>query len=383
MHIYDFVSYCGMLTDKARLDAYTGSLRETIGPDSVVLDLGAGTGIFSVISCLLGAKKVYAVEVNPLIRLVEETAREKGFGDRLVVIQKHSSEVELEEKANLLVSDIHGGLPLFESGLETIIDVRERLLADDAVLLPESETVYFAVSQSEEIYERNVSVYLREYEGFSLPASKRMVTNRWFNDRSDDELLLTTPAEFADIDHRTNDRTSFAAAMSWEVERSGTAHGYRGWFVSRLPGGFSVANDISSKRSAYAAPFFPLASPVDVIEGDVIEAKINAVYEDGGYLWSWQTRVLERGGSVKAEFAQSLIASMIPDPKSALRKSEFYAPKRDLQGEIAAYILSRMNGENLSGDIADDVMAKFPGSFRTVDKAAEHVYTLTEKYCRD
>ncbi|MCO6510274.1 MAG: 50S ribosomal protein L11 methyltransferase [Aridibacter famidurans] len=382
MHLYDFVSYCGMLTDKARLDAYSGALRNTVGPDTIVLDLGAGTGVFSVMACHLGAKKVYAVEVNPLIRLVEETARGQGFGDRLVVIQKLSSEIELPERANLLVSDIHGGLPLHESGLESIIDARERLLTEDAAMLPESETIFFAVSESEEIYEKNVSVFLREYGGFSLPAAERIVKNRWFSSRSDDERLLTRPAKFAQLDHRVNSDTSFARDLEWNVEEAGTAHGYRAWFESRLPGGYSVSNGILVKASTYASPFFPLEDPVDVSAGDVISARINAVYEDGGYLWSWQTKVTGNAGEVKAEFAQSLIASIIPDPKSALRRSEFFEPALGRQGEIDAFILSRMDGENLSGDIADEVLARFPDAFSSAEKAVERVYMLVERYCR-
>ncbi|QQS41200.1 MAG: 50S ribosomal protein L11 methyltransferase [Acidobacteriota bacterium] len=382
MHLYDFVSYCGMLTDKARLDAYTGSLRDSVGPDTIVLDLGAGTGVFSVIACLLGARKVYAVEVNPLIRLVEETAKEKGFADRLVVIQKHSSEIELSEKANLLVSDIHGGLPLHESGLESIIDARNRLLTRDAVMLPEAETVFFALSEAEEIYEKHVSVFLREYEGFSLPAADRLVKNRWFSARSDKERLLTGTAIFAEIDHRVNSDTSFASDLRWEVEKSGTAHGFRAWFESRLPGGHSVSNGISANTSTYASPFFPLSFPVAVKEGDVVNARINAVYEDGGYLWSWQTKIEDPAGLVKAETAQSVIASMIPDSKSALRRSEFFAPALGRQGEIDAFVLSRMDGENLSGDIADEILERFPGEFPTAEKAAERVYALVERYCR-
>ncbi|MBR5507663.1 MAG: 50S ribosomal protein L11 methyltransferase [Clostridia bacterium] len=40
-------------------------LEKTVGSDSVVLDLGCGSGILSIISLLLGAKEAYAVDIDP------------------------------------------------------------------------------------------------------------------------------------------------------------------------------------------------------------------------------------------------------------------------------------------------------------------------------
>ena len=113
-----------MLTDEHRLDSYVNALKETITQDSIVLDLGAGTGIFSVLACEFGAKKVYSVEVNPLIKLLQDVLTDRGYQDRVEIIQRLSTAIEFKEKANVLICDIHGAFPLFESSLETIIDAR-------------------------------------------------------------------------------------------------------------------------------------------------------------------------------------------------------------------------------------------------------------------
>lgn len=381
MHFYDFVSYCGMLTDSARLDAYVGALTEIITPESVVLDLGAGTGVFSVISCELGARKVYAVEVNPLIKLVQETAAARGIADRLEIIQKHSGEVELEEKANVLVTDIHGAFPLYESSIETIIDARERLLTDDAILLPSRETIYFAVSEAEDIYEKQVSRYLREFHGFKIPASDRLVRNRWVSMRSEHESLLTPAAVFAEIDYREVEDTSFSAEMEWTIERNGVAHGLRGWFENVLYGDHGVSNSIDARDSTYAAPFFPFEHPVEVIEGDRVTARVAATYDSGDYAWSWRTAFRgPEGPQVKAEFNQTVMASLVIDPKAALKRSEYFAPKLGLEGEIDSLILTKMDGETLSGDIADLLIEKYPEKFGSFEEAIERVYSMTGRY---
>ena len=51
-----------MIADRVRVEAYRQALRRVVTPDSIVIDLGAGTGIFTLLACQLGARHVYAIE---------------------------------------------------------------------------------------------------------------------------------------------------------------------------------------------------------------------------------------------------------------------------------------------------------------------------------
>jgi protein arginine N-methyltransferase 7 len=53
-----------MLNDHNRTAFYKAMLTESVTGESVVLDLGAGTGLLSVLAAQAGAKRVYAVEAN-------------------------------------------------------------------------------------------------------------------------------------------------------------------------------------------------------------------------------------------------------------------------------------------------------------------------------
>ena len=58
---YSIRDYGTMMADEVRTNAYAEALRRAVRPGDVVLDLGAGTGIFSLLACRFGARRVHAV----------------------------------------------------------------------------------------------------------------------------------------------------------------------------------------------------------------------------------------------------------------------------------------------------------------------------------
>ncbi len=373
-----------MLTDENRLDAYVKALREIITPESIVLDLGAGTGIFSVLACEFGAKKVYSVEVNHLIHLLKDVIKERGYDSKIEIIQKLSTDIDLEEKANVMVSDIHGAFPLFESSIETIIDTRQRLLTDDAILIPRKETIYFALSESESIYKHNVGRYLQKFHGFRIPSAERLVYNQYFSAKDKSERLLTQPGIFAEINHQTNTELSFERLFEWEVIEDGIAHGLRGWFENELSDNNGVTNSIEIENTTYSSPLFPFEREVKVKKGDFVRSYVSAKYENGDYIWSWKTEIFEgnQENKIKAQFNQSQLAAMYLDPKAAIKKSEFFTPTRNETAEIDLLVLNSMDGEMMQGDIADLLVEKFPKVFKTTDEAMDHAFSLSQRYSK-
>jgi len=95
-----------MIDDEARMSAFRKALAATINPSSIVLDLGAGTGIMALLACHCGAKRVYAVEPSDAVQIARETAAKNGFSDRIVCIQQPSASVTLPEPVDLAVVDV-------------------------------------------------------------------------------------------------------------------------------------------------------------------------------------------------------------------------------------------------------------------------------------
>jgi hypothetical protein len=125
-----------MLDDVDRTSSFQAALRSTVTPQDVVLDIGTGTGVLAVTAALAGARHVYAVEATAMARAAERLAEANGVGDRVTVVDGHSFDVDLPERATVLVSEIIGDDPLGERIVPTFADARARLLAPGARIIP-------------------------------------------------------------------------------------------------------------------------------------------------------------------------------------------------------------------------------------------------------
>ena len=137
-----------MIADAPRMDAYAAALRNTVTPDSVVMDLGSGPGVFALLACKLGARCVYAVEPDNVIGLAREAAAANGFADRIQFFESLSTEITLDEPASIIISDLRGVLPWFQQHIPSIIDARERLLARGGTLIPHRDILWAAVVEA-------------------------------------------------------------------------------------------------------------------------------------------------------------------------------------------------------------------------------------------
>ncbi len=199
--MYSVFSYGSMIADRARMDAYVQALRQAVQPGSVVLDIGTGTGIFAMLACRFGARRVYAVEPDDAISVAREAAAANGLSERIEFIQDLSTRVTLPEQVNVIVSDLRGVLPIFQHHLPAIIDARKRLLAPDGILIPQRDSLWAAIVQAPELYKEHASVWEDDIHGLTLISGRRFAINTWRKNRIKPEQMLTEPECLATLDY--------------------------------------------------------------------------------------------------------------------------------------------------------------------------------------
>lgn len=301
--MYSLHFYGQMLADAPRMEAYAAALRQTVNRDSVVMDLGCGPGVFALLACKLGARRVYAVDPDNVIGLAREAAVVNGFADRIEFFEKLSTEITLPEPATIIVSDLRGVLPWFEQNISSIIDARRRLLAPGGVLIPRRDILWAAVVEAPEHYAELVSPWQNQFD-LDLSAGTRFITNNWRKTHIKPEQFLAEPVCWNTIDYNEVESRDVRSEITWRAARNGTAHGFTVWFDSELGDdnrdiGFS--NHPAAPRMIYGQGFFPFSQPVQVSENDRIELRLAADFVQDNYVWRWDTDFVDQ----KVSFKQS------------------------------------------------------------------------------
>ncbi len=131
-----------MLNDRVRTASYLRAIAETVRPGDVVVDIGTGTGVLAVAAARAGARQVFAVEASGIATVAREVFARSGVGDRITLVESWSTQAELPEPADVIVSEIIGNDPFGERVLEVLADARRRLARPGARSVPRRLRVY-------------------------------------------------------------------------------------------------------------------------------------------------------------------------------------------------------------------------------------------------
>jgi len=126
-----------LLNDGARNRPFYEALKRVVTPGSSVLDIGSGSGLWAIVAAQLGAKKVVAIEREPLlIGLIRALARANGVADRLEVVHGDSRQMQLAREFDVVVSETIGHVIFDEDIVSIMADARRRFLKPGGVLIP-------------------------------------------------------------------------------------------------------------------------------------------------------------------------------------------------------------------------------------------------------
>jgi SAM-dependent methyltransferase len=133
--------------------------------DSVVLDLGCGTGILSIFAAQAGARLIFALEESSAIDVAEEMFAANGCAERVETLRGRSSSVVLPERADLIVFELFGDDPFDHNVLAYVADAKRRMLVPGGRLMPNRIEV-FAVGIDDSEGPSTADRWVEEARGF-------------------------------------------------------------------------------------------------------------------------------------------------------------------------------------------------------------------------
>jgi protein arginine N-methyltransferase 1 len=371
-----------MIADRIRVGAYRRALEEVVTPGAVVIDIGTGTGILAVLACQFGARKVYAIENDEIIELARRIAKDNGCHDRIEFIRDLSTRVELPEKADVVVADIHGALPLYCGCMEALVDARKRFLKPGGAMIPRTEHIWIAVADlPEKNYADAVEIWSDGRWGVDLSAGLRFGTDWDFMADLTLSQLATQPACVATLNYHNFQSPSFSSQLEFKPIRDGSANGYAAWFDAELSDSVLLTTAPGSPPTVYSNVFLPWSHPVTTQMADRISATISFNPLKKGGIWQWDTRVEAAGSSkLKVQFRQSNFNSQFVSADALHKRASTYRPRLNQTGAIGRTLLELIDGTRQHSDLVQMIMEQFPETFRNEDEAFQMVTEFTERY---
>ena len=377
---YNIISYGNMVNCEPRTAAYVEALRQAVTPGCTVIDLGSGPGVFAVLACKFGAGRAIAIDPSDSVELIGPIAEANGCGDRITVIKELSTNYIPTHKADVIVADLRGMLPLFEGLIPTLIDARERMLAPGGTMIPMRDVLNVALVESPESYRPYAEPWSRNLYDIDLRAGSRFAVNQLSKVALERDRLLAGPHEMAVLDYAEIASPDVAGTFDLEAERNATAHGLLVWFDAELAPGIRFSNAPGEPRQVYGQTFFPFERPMDLDQGDRVTGEIAAKWLNNTYVWTWSSRFARGTAEPQQQFRQSTFLSAIIDPTRLKCRDGTFAPEQHPLQAIDRYCLTLIDGKRTLHDIANEVAERFAGAFPEPADALDHVAELVSRY---
>lgn len=324
-----------LLKDKVRVESYRRAIMEVVRPGDTVIDLGAGTGVLSLFAIAAGAKKVFAVETEPMMaKYIHHLAKDNNAHEKIEVVNADSWRVEDLPKCDVLLCDAMGFFGISEE-MAAFFDLRDRFLGDGGRTIPATVDLFLAPVSLPEVRE-----WLRtSIDGLNVDVLNRTFSSDVLSVFVRREHLAAKPSRVAalNLSHATSTRLQLKS--QWDLAGGANIDGIAGWYQAALSPGVSLATGPETRRPMGRARFFPLGKTA-VQEGP---AHLKLTMDVMPEIAIWTGKVT---GTESIHFARCSLSAH-PD-WHALGLQEGAIPK-----DVCTYIMTR--GEAFGDAIAPEL----------------------------
>lgn len=367
-------SHRAMVFDAHRNELYARAIRKLVKPDSVVLDLGAGLGIHGLMAAAAGARRVYMVEPEPVVRIAEEVARANGFADRVIVLEDRIEDVSLSEQVDLIISVFTGNLLYSEDLLPSLIHARDRYLRSGGTMVPDLAELMIAPISAPELHAKYVGCWSEAHYGLDFSSTRRFAGNEilWLGREELKASRLGRGAALSVIDLATAIKTDCQGEVCCDIHQSGPCHGLLGWIRIRL-GDEWLSTDPEEAEVHWSPVVLPLDPPLELQEGEEIVIRLQRPARGD---WTWS--VTSSAGARR----HSSFLGKTDGPRSLRRMAPDHHPILGRRGEHVLRVLTMMKEGRSNQEIAQALADMDPASFPGVEEALRVVQGLSLRYAR-
>lgn len=281
------------------MERYQAAIEELVTPGCVVLDVGAGTGILSLMAARCGARKVYAIESAGVAQLIGPLAQANGLGARVEVVQRDAGAVmELPEPVDVLITECMGTFGLSDGMFEVLAHSR-RFLREGARVCPGEIRLYLAPAL--------VSGLLGGLDwsdpvcGFDFSLAERSAKRDVYTVNLPSGLLRAEACELH-CQVVTAPEVALDRTVRWSPAEPLVLDGFAGWFTASLSPRVTLDTG-PGHVTHWGQVFFPI-EPLEVPAGGTLEVRLTASSWQGSThpLYRWSGCVRSGEGALLGSF---------------------------------------------------------------------------------
>jgi len=379
--VYSLDEFGEMIGDALRFPAYRAAIERAVRPGDAVADIGAGPGVFALLACKAGARKVYAIDTEGVVEFGKQFAEVNGMSGQIEFLRGDSRQILLPERVNVIVSDIRGALPLFGPGIHALNDARKRFLAGNGQMIPERDVLCASLVEAPETYERILAPW-KSVAGVNLEAALPVVLNTMYKRQSKPEQLLADAQVWHVLDYPNGAEPRAGKALQFITKRTGTIHGFSVWFETRLFEEIGFTTKPGTKESVYGQVFLPLLVPIEAAAGEEIRGGLSADLVGTDYVWRWELEVAAKPGRPAANYRQSTFQGGGLTAASLRKRAAEFVPVLSETGLAERWLFQAMDGKTPLEQIASRAAEHFPLAFSRAEDAFRRAGEISDKYSR-
>jgi predicted RNA methylase len=267
-----------MLADVKRNEAYQKAIEKVVSKDSIVLDIGTGSGLLAMMAARAGSENVIACEMHPrLAQTAQEIISLNGYKDVVKVVAEKSTRLKVDQdlpsKANIIISEILDVGVLGEGVLPTIRHALQNLATKDVKLIPAKVNIY---GQLIEIPSRSIVNPVKEISGFNLsPFEQYRIPDEYIRItlKAEKYRILSPVTKIIDFDFYNlpqafPDDQERQLSIDFKINKSGSVQALVFWFDLYLDEEIVVSSRVDGELEHWGQALFCFTNPKNVSEGD-------------------------------------------------------------------------------------------------------------------
>jgi hypothetical protein len=304
-----------LIADVGRLDAFEAALKKVIRKgETVVADIGTGSGVLAMIAAKLGAKKIYAYEHAEIGALAQRLVKLNKLRN-IEIIPFRSTEIIEPPRVDVVVSETLGNYALEEFLVETMNDAAARHLKPGGVLIPgRLEQVVAPVIAGR--CRNELVAWDSIGRGLDFGPARVMSLNNAY-------VRTFPPAELLDrgrsavtwdtLDLHARNRFARKGHAEWRVDTALTVHGLALWWSAQLAPGVILSTSPLAAPTHWEQLFMPALEPIELKPGETLAVTLRSrSSEESGTDLAWSYRVRTAKGKERLAQDMSLEKGFLP-----------------------------------------------------------------------